>query len=101
ELGGEARPDFVGAVAARVVENAPAGDRKVVRAAHAERGPGAMELGESAAEAGAMERLDAPRPQPVEEAHDRRRPPAKLAKRHAVARAERRRAGQAGGREML
>src|SRR5262249_26407866 len=70
ELFGEARPYLVGARAAALEEEAPAGDREVVRPAHREGAAGAMELGEGPADAGAVERLDAPRPHAVEEADD-------------------------------
>ena len=55
------------------------------RASAGKSAPGAVELRQRLAEAGAMERLDSPRPHAVEEADDRRRPAAELAQRLAVA----------------
>ena len=60
-----------------------------------------MQVGEGAADRGAVERLDAARPHAGEKADHRRRTAAQLPQRDAVAAVDRQRAGDAVLRQML
>ncbi len=82
-------------------ERAPGGHRQAVLTAQAEIGAGGVEPGERPAQRGAMVRVRRLHRDPVEEADDRRGAAAERAERRSVAVADRLRAGQPAGSQVL
>ena len=98
---GEARRDAVGLGLGLPEQPPPGTDREVVLAGHPEIGAGRVERRQRAAERPAMVDARMLDRDPFEEADDHGRAPAQAAERRAAAVADRLRAGEPAGRQML
>ena len=101
QLGGEIGGDGVGAPRRRLVERSPAVDRQIVGAAHREVAAGDVHARQRLAQRLAVGGRRPPRPHPAQEGDDRRAAAGEAAQRATVATLDRRRTGNAAGREML
>src|SRR5262249_37936274 len=101
DLIGQARRNLMGARRRGLVQSPPSRNRQVVGARPSVMGAGQVHARHGLAQQLTLSRRRSARPHAVEEADDRRRPPAQLAERRARALVDRRRADEALGREML